>query len=374
MRLTVAIPALVVTICTALLVYALAITGMANGRPQTARPPTGVDLLRAYACQRGETKHIVMRGAEDGFSPAGEEPGFVRPARRNARTLSFFGDGGIYDQYQPDRRFTDSFQIPGNISNGIFVISLRSIGSNSTDTFSIGDQPDGGSTDYFSFGLQLLDTQPGWRRAGSLVQASLADIALSSRNKLHPGHRTLLDYVNAAGERAWIDVNVQDDTSVDFMGMAICQRPPRDFGITLAPGLQDDRPAKGVVVLACRLVGWNNHICNPYHGDMPCTRPLPLACFKPGEAPTPRDLNGRRGARSWSGGSVAVTEAVPASRFRTIRDADHFCAGRFGPDWRTAAFHDGVVDGIAAFGDRQAIQSRVWVDIADQPYATCWTR
>ena len=30
--------------------------------------------------------------------------------------------------------------------------------------------------------------------------------------------------------------------------------------------------------------------------------------------------------------------------------------------------------GIAGLGERKAMSSRVWVDIADQPYATCWTR
>lgn len=388
MRLTVAIPATALMVCAAVIGFGLMAAPMAPSTGDADGPVSGVERLRAFQCRRAETKRILIRGVEDGFAPSGEEPDFIRPGRRSAFTESFFR-GGSYDQDQADRRFTDSFEVPARVVSGLFVISLRKLADNENDTFGIGDITSVSTAAWggrqLATGVRLLPRTPGWTVVGPLHFANLADIRLDPPQQGNPpgssagivatrSFGTLLDYVRAAKTTAWVDVVVQDDTSVDFMGMALCLAPPHRNGLTLKASDGPSGGAVGTVFLACRQVGDDNAICDPYAGDTPCEARRPVACIKPGDEPAPNGLRTTPSYLSWSGGSLAITEPVAGNRFASVKDVDRFCAARFGGDWRVAAFHDGFREGIAGFGDRKAISSRVWVDIADQPYATCWSR
>lgn len=372
MRRTVAISAVVLVIGSAVIAHALTTSG-ATPPPEPPGPSTGIELLQAHACGRGETKRILVRGMEDGFSPAGEEPGFIRPGRQNPSTTSFFSDNK-YDQYLPDRRMTDSFEVPSRIAGGLFVISLRKVAANGNDSLSIGDTPRPDGRSRFSSRIGKLEALPGWRRAGSVYSARIDAIRIAPDIGKADEGRTLLDFIRAGGSATWVDINVEDDTSVDFMGMTVCEQPAGGKGLTLSE-LDHLKPRMpGTITLTCQHGSRSQYVCDAYQGDTPCDRRLPVACFRPGDAPHPKDLVGRPGSRTWSGGALAVTEPVAASRFATIGDVDRFCSRRFGPEWRTAALHDGVYWGITAYGDPHTIRSRVWVDIAEQPYATCWSR
>lgn len=387
MRLTVAFPVLVLAICAALAAIALA-TPATTARPEAVETPrTGVELLRAYRCRQAETKRIILRGVEDGFSPAGEEPTTIREGRRNAFTLSLV-NGGAYDQYAADSRFSDSIETPSKIASGLFVMGLKKVAPNDNDTIAIGDLSSrdrsvwGGR--HFSTQVRNLETRPGWRRRGPLYFAELSEVRFLPSNPdmpqalrespIAPSYATLLDYVRAGAGTTWVDTMVVDDTSVDFIGMAVCEEPPRGKGLTLARALYPKARLHNVTAMSCRIVGDGDRICDPYVGDTPCSTPLPLACLKPGDAPKPRVVQGTTAYVSWSGGTVAFTEPVRGDRFRTIAQADQYCAARFGPVWRTAAYHDGVREGISAFSGPGPQPPRAWIDIADQPYATCWAR
>jgi hypothetical protein len=45
---------------------------------------------------------------------------------------------------------------------------------------------------------------------------------------------------------------------------------------------------------------------------------------------------------------------------------------KFGPGWRVAEFHDGWGWHFQAYGTVDNPNGRFWVDINDQPDATCW--
>jgi len=114
--------------------------------------------------------------------------------------------------------------------------------------------------------------------------------------------------------------------------------------------------------------------CNAYHGDTPCTAPLPMLCIKKSGTgfplPKPLTVSNADQYSLWSGGIIGTTAPIvpPATRAA----ANTVCVQQFGPDWRVAEFHDGSGWGFQAFGGVGNPSSRFWVDINDQPGALCW--
>lgn len=372
-RLTAVISAMVLVVCAGLSTFAW--TQRPADRSQAA---TGMDILRAYRCRRGETKSIIIRGVEDQHSAAGDEPNFVRAGRHFPDTLTFVA-GGSYDQVEADRRMTDSFKVPANTADGLFLIGLKAVANNDSDTIGIGDFNTLASSapvgKRFSAAVSGLEQLPGWSRQGDLYFAELSGIGLyrgSDPNTKTPG-RTLLDLVRSNPDDGWVDVLVQDDTSVDFIGVAVCQEPPREKGLTLAPWVGEPLRVDGVVALTCSFGGRDQANCDPYLGDTPCETRLPVACFRPLATAMPRQLKTHFARTIWSGGRLAFTGSEAGSRFATAGQVDAFCASRFGSDWRAATLHDGMNNlGIAGFGEAASLSSRVWIDVAGSPYATCW--
>lgn len=359
MRLSLIVPVAVLCLC------ALVLAGAWNGRArsQTAKP-TGMELLRGYPCRRSETKIVLVKGVEDGFSPAGSEPGFLRPGLDTAHWRSI--GPGSYDQMQPDHFFVDSLQVPARIHDGLFVIGLKSlpVSDSRTDTIAIGDLL---SSVRFTSAISEYPKRDGWTVDGALYYAELGRIELAAQ----PGN--LLTWLRKGDQPHWLDVMVQDDTSVDFIGLAACIEPERGKGTTL---MTDDQPAApGTIALSCRYGPLEWPVCNPYTGDTPCATKLPVACVLPGRKPAPSALTIRRLVDGWTGGDIAVTEPVPASRFRSITEVDDFCATQFGTHWRTLTSHEGLPN-ISVVGSGKAPPGpiRVWVDEVNQPYATCWSR
>lgn len=375
LRLPAVISALVLVVCAGLATFAW------TQRPmeRAATAATGMDILRAYRCRSAETKTIIIRGGEDNHSPVGDEPNFIREGRRFPDTLSFFS-GGSYDQIQADRRMTDSFEAPANTASGLFLIRLKALTNNDNDTIAIGDISTYVSADpaarRFSSLIRRLEQSSGWSRQDDIHFAELSAIKLRQpNNEVNPTERALLDFIRAQMNGGRIDVMVQDDTSVDFIGVALCLEPSGGQGLSLAPWKGEAYPMAGVVALTCGHGGRDQRACDPYAGDTSCTTRMPVACIRPVAAPIPQPLKRHFASSLWSGGRLAFTEPTPGSRFATIGDVDAFCASRFGVDWRAAELHDGTHNtGIAGFGDPASVPDRAWVDIIGQPYATCWAR
>lgn len=388
MRLSVAVPAVILIIASTLLGLGLTVSGQAAAerRRVEAIPRTGMAILKAHACGRGETKQILLLGVEDGFSPAGTESGFIRPGRSYAAWLPREG-AGQYDQVNVDQAFADSFKVEGRVAGGLFVIAVRGLDGNDNDSLNFGaldKNPNIGPGGWLGGDLVSgLRSGGAWSVEGEVLHADLAEMQMSIRHGAAGAEealgaeavRSVLSYLDRGEGGGWLDVFVQDDTAIDFMGLALCRPPVAARGVTLMPIALRGPEHRGLIHLGCHNVHDASRRCDPYVGDTTCSSALPVACFRPANLPAPVDAAGRVVTAQWSGGEIAVTEAVRGDRFRTVGEVEAFCARRFGDGWRVAATHDGVRNqSVSGRGDPATVTDRVWVDIADQPHATCWAR
>lgn len=387
-KLSVAVPAVVLILATTATGLGMAVSGQAAAerRRAEAQPRTGMDILNAHDCGEGETKQILVLGIEDGFSPAGSEAGFIRPGRVQSFYLPREG-AGEYDQVNADRGLADSFRVEGQVSDGVFVIRSRGLGDNNNDVLQFGalgrDPAATGGAWIGDRALSGVRTPGGWSLEGDVLYGGLEDIPLRRRGgglvpTDGPGReavQSLRDFFNRGGDEGWLDVLISDDTAVDFMGLALCRPPPVRKGMTLTPFRPDGPERPGEVYLNCFRTPDGASRCDPYVGDTVCSVQRPVACLRPGNLPAPLYPSGRVVTNAWSGGDLAVTEPVAGDQFRTVKDVDAFCARRFGDGWRVASSHDGGrYLQVGGRGDADSVTGRVWVDIADQPHGTCWAR
>jgi hypothetical protein len=145
-------------------------------------------------------------------------------------------------------------------------------------------------------------------------------------------------------------------------------------------GLTWDRAAvntpTGTVSVSCHgNVG--GYDCGAYHGDTLCGKPLAILCIKKDAAyfPKPASVNNSNRYNMWASGVVGTTkEVVPCRQARTLKEANSICQAEFGSGWGVAEHHNGWGWGFQAYGNVGDPSKRFWMDITDQPDATCWTR
>ncbi len=351
-------------------------TTAAPDRARTPRPSrNGMEILTAFQCSKPERKVILVRGVEDGFSPVGREPNFIRPGRAGPGVRSIV-QGGSYDQSEEDLAFTDSIAVPEGVGNGLFVFSLKSLRGAANDSVMIGNLTSLSSPVLGGAALALpvadLPGQAGWQVDGAVLSARLEDVRLRPSNTGRPGgHRSLLELLKAGGR--WIDVMVSDDTSVDFIGVALCVGPPGGKGVTYAPANYGN--VTGLALLGCVMRRDDRYRCDLLEGDTPCDTPLPMACIHAVDAAMPARFNKFYHAGDWTGGRLAAAPPTPASRFRTIAEANSYCAANLGKDWRVLSVQDSLYTNFAIGHGRSAdFEPRAWVDVFDRPYTTCWAR
>lgn len=134
--------------------------------------------------------------------------------------------------------------------------------------------------------------------------------------------------------------------------------------------------------------------CDATNGDMACKKAEPILCTYrdpayPSTFPVPSGVNiSNPFYYGWAGEVVATTKPVrPCEDLDgygngngTLSAAKAYCQAEFGPNWDVAEFHDASVSGgggwdFLAYGGVMNPQARrFWVDINDQPNATCWNR
>ncbi len=114
--------------------------------------------------------------------------------------------------------------------------------------------------------------------------------------------------------------------------------------------------------------------CGAYQGDTPCTTELPILCIRKSGAgfplPPPASVINTDQYYKWAGGVVGTTKPTAAPSTRA--NANALCVKEFGADWRVAEFHDGWGWHFQAYGGVGDPSKPFWVDINDQPNATCW--
>ena len=92
--------------------------------------------------------------------------------------------------------------------------------------------------------------------------------------------------------------------------------------------------------------------CNPFEGDQPCTKALPILCIshhKVAQRPhhtiaveyTPFAITDGGHYDSWTGGVFTVTLPVRGSDITSYKVGDDLCKGYFGSNSKFAAFDDG---------------------------------
>lgn len=355
----------------AVLLLAVLVRAQASPDPavqdrQDPPPVSGMALIDDYRCRPGETRKVVVRGIEDDYARAGDEPARLRRSLwpRYAQHLAISTD---YDTHRPDQVLSDWFEAPTNVASALLVIKFRAVGDNFNDALSIGDLF---PSRIFTSPPGELGKRPGWKRSGDLHWAEIGQIELRTGG-------SLLDLVRSGGAENGIDLQVSDDTAVDFAALVRCEAPLRRDGVTLEAIDTSSLRMKGVAAFACRRDDFASLNCDPFVGDRSCRSDLPLLCFRDLSLPTPRDavqFNAALNMR-WSGGEVAATEPLKAGQFATISDADRHCAKRFGQGWRVAEWHGGGVGyGFTARGGGREFSGRYWVDIRGAPYGTCWSR
>jgi len=334
----------------------------------TEQPTSGMALLNSYRCHRAETKRVLIRGVEDDFSPKGEEPARIDPARGGLQRQA------NYDDPAEDAQVHDYFELASSTVSGIIVVKLRPVGDVTSDGIQVGDWSTAGSPlpagrhRMFAERFLALADRGRWSKSEELYWASFEDLPLLSGG-------TVLTLIQSAGGKQIVGVGIGDDLSVDFIGVAACEPPKRGAGLSMAhKGPYADRE-RDLVAFACDLGPTD---CNPFTGDQPCERELPLLCHIDRQTPAPRysDSDGfELRTQRWSGGEVAATPPVSGGSFKTISDADRYCAAQFGKNWRVAEWHIGGRGwGFSAKAGGRVFSGAYWIDIRNQPYATCWSR
>ena len=112
---------------------------------------------------------------------------------------------------------------------------------------------------------------------------------------------------------------------------------------------------------------------NPFVGDRNCAEMHPILCIRVDGLQPPPSSDGFNYSHGWSGGIVALSRSVTGNQISQREQANKICQQSYGPAWRMAEFHDGLLgangtDGweFWAYGNLPT-GYRFWVANNDQP-------
>lgn len=350
-------------------------------RPDPGRPgpSTGAFVRRQHSlnrCEKGETKHLVIAGVEDNFSPSGNEPATKSARTALATSLSFpawgTGVGNSFDGRSVNRKIFSHLNLPPNVRSGKFMIGLDPIGEAlSTDGMNIGNLDKDMQTHQNRAGFGYNGSSWSSSNGGtSMAQYGKNHVADFSNIKLFNGNN-LENYYQSSGDTV-LDVYVQDDHSVDYIAASVCTGPKKK-GMTWGIRAPKPESVNGVAHVGCN--DMNGGKCDPYQGDTTCTTSLPILCINPMKLQKPAHLTESKWDK-WSGGVIGTTNPIAAPS--TLAQANMECVKEFGKGWRVAEHHDAYPGSsgwmFSAYGNVGTKGKRFWTDIKNQPNGVCWTR
>ncbi len=368
---------------------ALSSSGGKPEKPNSSTPQntgligeTGMDKLNRFECLKGETKQIILRGVEDGFSAANDET--IAKTDLHTFMQDRFGRKGAvgidrsYDDSRLDQVLLDEIEIPSRTAQGLIVVRIQERMKLRNDTITIGDiinKSRDGHAHVETFARITNGLPSAWREEGELIFANLKDLTFATgvidNGTSYPRtHANLLELIQSAETSQSVEFAISEDTMVDFVGVAACLRPEERKGTTFLTSLSP--LDKSLLRLKCEKEDGTSH-CNPYNGDTSCAAELPVACIKSGQRyKMPDNATDLITKSSWTGSEIKFTPTVRGSSLKTQNSAHALCQSTFGPDWRTLNIHDGsMIDVILAKGGTPE-HSKVWVDSPMEPYGNCW--
>jgi hypothetical protein len=382
---------LLVTSLVSALVSVAAVLGLqawqAKRTPEVISQKPGTTYIETFKCGRGLNRIVLIGGREDGFDQSDDEPASINPARLPNPYLETIRDAqnGMmtlrdYDEGGQDKLFIDYFDVPRGIVSAQIVLVQKPFGSQAYDGLKLGDlnnQKRTGNGDPF-IGLPAFDFGFGNSRpapiqndkASGLLVLDLAVPAFIS-GSLNDGtsapYGTVLDYLNQTSRPDVLDIQIQDDTAIDFVALVMCQIPPVAKGTSFAEF--SSKPAgPEISMLSCQSDKLQQP-CNPFQGDQLCTSSLPLACYKPASEPAITNPK----VSSLRSGEIRASRPIVGTQIADLESADAVCVREFGPGWRVLAYHDGASGGLTTLSNI-APKTRLWIDVRDQQYANCWDR
>lgn len=252
----------------------------------------GYKILTDFECRYGQTKHILMNGVDDNF--ALDKP---EPSRRHPRLAHLPGlpinmpYKRDYDEMGRDKVLVDYFEVPPRVERGLFVTRLEHSDNYENDYLIIGDawEDSVGLRRYgrhlFNVLLNEIDTLDGWTHsAKNIYSARLRDIKFRDKNPevgadYQRLYKNLLQLIQSQDKEGVIDVMVADDTTADFMGLAICTEPENNKGLTFALVKQVEALTQNFQLIGCDLEPTSIHctliMVTPYalnHCPLPAPR------------------------------------------------------------------------------------------------------
>jgi len=340
---------------------------------------SATERLEKYRCRAGETKQVIMGGIEDGYDPAGDEPVTVTESARTYLETRGSDYTLTYDNPLQDRFFVDAFDIPDRTFHGIMAIGLEERSGLKNDGIYIGYfEALKWRVDTDNHRVNVSDLAKSWKQETNYVWTNLDEPKLVIYKEKERGgfevegfsHLSLLDAIRRNHDRLF-EVQIADDTIVDFIGFSLCLEPEEHKGTVV----NKDHPSRleDTIDFGEGFVNLYN-TGGDYEGDVYCTEARPIPCIDDQNLDAPNAFTEYSNGL-WSGGYIKFTDAVPGNRFKREEEVDAFCSVNFGGGYRSVNMKDGAWMGaMVGYGEYPEGYDEFWVHIKDSPHQNCWAQ
>lgn len=346
---------------------------------------SATEHLEKYRCRSVEEKRIFMGGIEDGYDPAGDEPAVLSESLENHLDdlKEFYAQvpgerTKAYDDPAQDRYFVDIFDIPKRTFHGMIALRMEDLSSISNDGMRIGYMKRHTLTEEDAiYQVKVSDVQNIWSTGNNYVWADLNDLKISKYENNKDGiavitgltHNSLLDAIRLNGDKP-LQVEIADDTIVDFVGFALCLEPADHRGSVFS---------RSHILGAESTLNFGDGFVSLYGnsptsaGNLSCEERRPLACINDQNLKAP-DVFTEYTNIIWSGGYIKFTPPVKGNKFKTEDDVDAYCASEFGEAFRSVNMKDGTWMGaMVGLGTYPEGYDDFWAGYKDSPHHNCWS-